>query len=169
MDRLNEAKRVDAALRSLLFGGDAATRRRGARAAEAGEICGACGRRLTLQETVWRLRLPAGTSPVSRRDVTWVAPACAACLPSARWATVPRRPCEGCGRRVVDCCRSRSRRITSCCERRRRRAWNRRRITKRREVVCASCGQRFRPSRTDAWYCSGPCRQKAWRARRRPP
>jgi hypothetical protein len=31
---------------------------------------------------------------------------------------------------------------------------------------CVSCGRRFRPTRSDAAYCSSPCRQRAYRARR---
>ena len=31
---------------------------------------------------------------------------------------------------------------------------------------CVSCGWRFRPRRSDAVYCSSPCRQRAYRARR---
>ena len=31
---------------------------------------------------------------------------------------------------------------------------------------CVSCGRRFRPRRSDAVYCSSPCRQRAYRARR---
>jgi len=32
---------------------------------------------------------------------------------------------------------------------------------------CGTCGQRFKPARTDARYCSGACRQRAARARSR--
>ena len=31
---------------------------------------------------------------------------------------------------------------------------------------CVSCGRRFQPTRSDAVYCSSPCRQRAYRARR---
>ena len=33
-------------------------------------------------------------------------------------------------------------------------------------IVCAGCGSRFVPTRSDAQYCSPPCRQRAYRARR---
>ncbi len=169
MDGPNDAAPIAAALQDLLADGpNAETRRRLTAAARNGGICGRCGRRLAPQETVWRLQLFAGTSPVSARRVYLIAPACAACLPGgeARWAMIPPRRCEGCGRGVIDCCRSGWRRITACCERCRRRAGNRRRAAERPEMACAHCGRMFRPSRTDGRYCPGPCRQKAYRARK---
>jgi hypothetical protein len=33
------------------------------------------------------------------------------------------------------------------------------------ELVCAMCGERFMPARSDARYCSNACRQRAWRLR----
>lgn len=109
----------------------AAARRRAATAAHTVETRGACARGFAPGETVWRLRLFAGTSLASGRRAYWIAPLCAVCLPGrseSRWATILPRPCESCGHGVVDCCRSRWRRISACYERCQRRAWNRRRL-----------------------------------------
>jgi hypothetical protein len=169
----NEAARAVAALGALLsdtIGVD--ERRRVYAAAQNGDSCGVCGRLLTSQETVWRIRLPAGTSPGSGRSAYLIASVCAGCLPggnASRWARIPPRRCEGCGRGVIDCCRSGWRRITACCERCRRWAQSRRRVTPRREIACALCGETFWPSRADAQYHSAACRQKAYRARKRLP
>jgi hypothetical protein len=39
------------------------------------------------------------------------------------------------------------------------------RLAARAGTVCATCGGTFTPPRTDARYCSSPCRQRAYRRR----
>ena len=34
--------------------------------------------------------------------------------------------------------------------------------------ICRECGESFTPARSDAAYCSSPCRQRAYRDRQRP-
>ena len=37
------------------------------------------------------------------------------------------------------------------------------RLEKRKDMVCKTCGKTFTPKRSDAVYCSNVCRQKAYR------
>jgi hypothetical protein len=176
---------VAAPLRDLLgHGADHELRHRVRVGSQTGNICAACGRSLTVADTVYRRRIFAGASAISARRVYWVAPVCVACrcpcgqevrhrkgcgkdwCIAARWATISARPCAGCGRGVVNCCSSSRIRITACSDRCRRRAWARRRIVQRSGVPCVHCRRMFSPTRADAKYCSSACRQRAYRARR---
>jgi len=64
--------------------------------------------------------------------------------------------CGPTGRRLIYYC-------STACYRRRLRA--RRREERTREVICDGCGGVFQSTRRDARYCSGGCRQDAYRRR----
>jgi hypothetical protein len=72
--------------------------------------------------------------------------------------------CEGCGRPMVAWFHHARRRWT-CSERCAKRAQRGRSLTDRE---CEECGATYTPSRSDARYCSSPCRQRSYRARKAP-
>jgi hypothetical protein len=111
----------------------------------------------------------------------------AQCSGCHRLAWRPAKPCEGCGRCVMDHIhnRPRYRRLghnwyatgkyeaaqvrVVCCERCRRAVSARERSEKRAErepIDCSVCGERVDTRRRDTRYCSGACRQQAYRARK---
>lgn len=71
--------------------------------------------------------------------------------------------CPACGRRLG---RTNYWPATSCSPECRRELRNARRRVNRSETTCEVCGDTFTPPRADARYCSGRCRQKAYRQRR---
>ena len=79
------------------------------------------------------------------------------------------RPCKNCGRQVFF---HGSRRIPyhavcgDACRYAINLAQARERCARRRgTLICQTCGEQFTPQRTDARFCSSPCRQRAYRQR----
>ena len=91
------------------------------------------------------------------------APVCERCLTPKDGPFPHEATCAGCGRGL----RYRGRRpVSACSSHCAQRA--RRRFRKRLPLArhCTVCGESFQPTRTDARYCSSPCRQAAYRRRR---
>jgi hypothetical protein len=128
--------------------------------------CAKSGCTLTAGVPVWRTRLPLGYGPFGRGQ-TKVA-VCAQCV--SKWRKFrPAAPCEGCGRPVHQEASYRSHRRTFCCEACERTARStaarERRADARGTRQCETCGETFEPTRTNARFCSSPCRQRAYRQR----
>ena len=98
-------------------------------------------------------------------------PVCEECLTEvdqARRQDEHARPvrCKGCGRQMIACVKQF--RKSYCSTRCYMAAWQRRtRSTRPRPTAICICRKRFKPTRSDARYCSDACRQKAYRVRRR--
>ena len=147
---------------------DATARRRHAirNAEKTAECCAKCQRPLKPEEPIWRAKHPIRYYPYHQE---WIAPVCSDCRSEQDnyWDPVP---CEGCGRPVHDRMTFQPRRLSCfCCERctpaaRAARARERRRLA-RSDRSCEWCGETFEPKRADAKFCSGACRQAAYRHR----
>jgi len=142
------------------------------KALKEGGLCARCERVLAPGEVVWRVNTYMGISWFSGASKHWVLPTCEACATGPRkyrrwW---PETPCEHCGRPVRNQQWMRYRRHTFCCEQCESRHYARiareRRALKRTPRACAECGETFTPRRADALYCSGRCRQRAYRKRK---
>ena len=77
----------------------------------------------------------------------------------ARWVEVPTLPRFACSQ---FCERTIERTIRNARLREKR-------ATTKSVIPCARCGEGFFPTRTDSKFCSGACRQKAYRQRKQPP
>jgi hypothetical protein len=136
--------------------------------------CWGCGSSI-FDQPVWRVRCPVRGALA---DSYALVPLCEHCGPAAvedahRWrggygkprrlAARRPRPCEGCGRLVVDT-EWRQRTITVCSERCRRDARSVERRGAGHAKACARCGQSFPAVRSDARFCSTRCRVAAHRA-----
>ena len=131
--------------------------------------CVRCGRQLTATEPVWRKQTTRGRGFFGGTRWT-VALFCEPCAPLSDYRYWSAKPCEGCARVVHNVIDGRRRRHTYCCEGcelRQRQALMRQRRAEARGAtkVCACCGETFEPVRADAVFCSGVCRQKAYRRR----
>jgi len=143
--------------------------RRAHRLAEQPAQCFKCDAPLAPDAEVWRVRIGLGYSTFGWHGA--IVPFCADCgCESVRYE--PRyfkrspRPCEGCGRPVVDTER-RARTVTACGEEGRARVYGSRRQVEREPRECAECGERFMPSRSDAVFCGAACKQRDYRRRKR--
>lgn len=135
-------------------------------AAETCSQCGKCGRALTAEAPVWRARLPLGYGPFGRWQQR-MAPVCADC--ASKWRRFrPPRPCENCGRPVhqEDNFRSHRRTFWTCERATRATTARQERLDARGTRPCEHCGETFEPTRTDARFCSFPCKQRAYRRRK---
>jgi hypothetical protein len=91
-------------------------------------------------------------------------PVCEACTAPAEAALcVNNKPCPGCGLGMK--CDGN---VRYCSERCAKRLLRQRRQHWRPKKFCAVCKTSFKPKRSDAEFCSGPCRQWAYRRRRAP-
>ena len=141
-----------------------------------GETCGACGR---LFETLEPAALCEWVDRTARyRYRSWLVPVCLGCmvLPSlarpwrlrgevydCAFKPIIETACDAC-RRPLRVVLDRRRRHVCCSDRCLQKVKKTERIA-RRAFTCATCGAAFQPARTDSRYCSGACRQKAYRAR----
>jgi hypothetical protein len=130
--------------------------------------CARCRKRVSDGAPIWRVSIGYGLMYYPPAVQSWCA-ACAATLAGRRWH--PEQPCEQCGRPVFftasrriplhavcgDACRS----AVKLAQARTRRA----RTSRQRQATCMACGTLFSPRRTDALFCSSPCRQRAYRQR----
>ncbi len=135
-------------------------------AAQRCETCAKCGGGLTPQETVWRISFAQGPS-ICGGWMRQVAPVCHQCRPRYRYSP-PARPCQQCGRGVVNQgVRSQATHIL-CSDRCSKPYYNALAKAKRakpRERECPACGRAF-AARGGAKTCSPACRQRAYRHRR---
>ena len=129
------------------------------------EICGKCGRAIAPGEPVWRG--PVGIGGWGR-TVKAVA-VCSDCLGSKSKAEgFFNTHCEQCGRGLLLNPRY-GRSHAFCCD---RCGWQyqndrqkRKRAQKRAALRCVACGDPLTAGRSDARYCGGACRQRAYRQR----
>ena len=129
--------------------------------------CAKCGAGLAADAPVWRQAMSLGRTLFGGWSYT-VAPVCERCRSDYRDYRRPL-PCEGCGRSVHQEYSRRSHRRTFCCKACekavRATAARQRRSDARATRQCEACGETFDPPRTDARFCSSPCRQRAYRRR----
>jgi hypothetical protein len=132
--------------------------------------CGRCGRPLEALQPVWRSRLMINRGPFKVSYI--MAPECE-CCGRRDWRTFQRqKPCEHCERPVheLELLTGRSHRRTFCCQTcemaARAASAKRHRSDARGTRQCATCGEMFEPSRIDARFCCGGCKQVAYRRRK---
>lgn len=135
--------------------------------------CVKCGRRLKASEPVWRARFRNGLGLYGQGAE--LGAHCEKCRPDDREYFL-LGPCDSCGREVNTSeqrC-GRHRQWVFCSEACQRRhlsihyaalARQQRAEARGATRVCADCGEHFEPVRADSLYCSGACRQKAYRKR----
>lgn len=139
---------------------------------EYGCICAKCARELGPEEPVWRQAI---RNPNNVWGSSWwlFGPVCRGCKETWRHFR-PVAPCRWCGRPVHVQVDGRTRYWTSCsevCSRlESRRFWcgnarEERRTARGEARRCADCGESFEPQRADVRYCSGACKQRAYRRR----
>jgi hypothetical protein len=86
-------------------------------------------------------------------------PVCDACVTPKEQAAATRSiACKGCGMPMLTREQWQGVTCSERCAQRERRLRNR-----HKSRVCVTCGLRFKTTRTDAKFCSGACRQKAYR------
>lgn len=137
------------------------------------DFCGWCGRSFNKNETVWRLGIRLGHGFFGGWAWT-VIPVCEQCRPRELYYR-PEKPCEYCGRAVINVANgtSRRRKHTYCSEQCAKEHGSivlksvRAQRRQQREYFCGVCGHPFRPSRKDASHCSSACRQRDYRNRQR--
>jgi len=140
-------------------------------AASTGKSCGGCGRDFQPNEPVWRIRHNTGLGFFGGSTI--IAPFCGQCARRYRRHDCLSEPCEGCGRAVRNTEWGNRRHIycsEACakgCEVRRHSAIarDRRAEARGRTRICAECGETFEPARADTRFCSGVCKQRAYRKR----
>jgi len=149
-------------------------RRRLLKAARHGKICGGCGRKLSDGEPVWRERRSTGRTFLGGVGKV-LAPLCAECRSedSSGWLF---GACETCGRLVhyADGPGMRRRWAFCCydCQSKHQSTYQAAIARQRRAEArgpsrpCAGCGEHFEPTRADAKFCSGACKQRAHRKAR---
>jgi hypothetical protein len=135
--------------------------------------CAKCDRPFEAQEPVWRLGCSLGRGMFGQRR--GVRPFCEECSRPRRYVGAPDPlPCESCGRAVHQGADQRYRRHTFCCDQcayafyvsRANAAAKQRRSEARSPRPCATCAEVFEPTRADARFCCGACRQLAYRKRK---
>jgi hypothetical protein len=143
-------------------------------AQERGQTCAECARQLDPREPVWRERV-ASARDFFGRQTYWLAPVCEQCKPvfDRHWYGDDRHheaePCGGCGRPVHNLFSTQWRKLTFCCEDCHHiaslKAVRGKRSKARGHRTCECCGKTFVPKRADARFCSGACKQRAYRQR----
>jgi hypothetical protein len=131
--------------------------------------CVKCGRKLKASEPVWRARFRYGLGRGAELGAH-----CEKCRPDDR-EYYSLGPCANCGRAVNTSEQRWRPRLWSFCSEKCQRlhlsihqatlARQRRAEARGATRVCADCGEHFEPVRADSLYCSGACRQKAYRKR----
>jgi hypothetical protein len=133
-------------------------------------VCAKCSRKIAASEPVWRQRFDLGYGLFGGGWGTTVAPVCSSCKDEHELFDDAAKPCAGCGRPVHNLTYSvYYRRFTFCsevCRPKALAAYGRnRRCEARGDRPCEGCGETFKPTRTDARFCSVACKQRAYRQR----
>jgi hypothetical protein len=132
--------------------------------------CAGCGHVFESDESVWRVRVRTGAGFFGGSMI--IAPFCRQCLKPYWRPVVSSGRCEGCSRMVhntegyrehIYC----SEVCATKCEVRRHSGIARERRAEARGStrVCVECGEHFEPARADVRFCSGVCKQRAYRKR----
>jgi len=131
-------------------------------------VCAKCGRQIAASDPVWRQRFDLGYGLFGGGWGTTVAPVCSSCKDEHELFD-DARPCAGCGRPVHNLDNVYYRRFTFCSQVCRAKALAAHGRNRRREArgdrPCEGCGKTFKPTRTDARFCSVACKQRAYRQR----
>jgi hypothetical protein len=144
--------------------------------AERCDKCGKCQCALRADEPVWRRLVGIGRGYFGGWR-TAIVPVCERCATSDRdLPEYSTGSCGNCGRTVHDTTWRRfPRRWVFCCDACRSQhqsayqaaiARQRRADARGPSRPCLACGEHFEPTRTDAHFCSGACRQKHYRLHR---
>lgn len=132
-----------------------------------GSHCAVCARELKPDEPVWREPIQTGCNFYGWAKY-WLAPRCRQCAEGPE-GYYEARPCMGCGRTVNTPWHRAHSKITACCEDCRDKAALAAARAVRRKArghpICPECQETFEPTRSDSKFCSGACRQKAYRKR----
>jgi hypothetical protein len=151
-----------------------------------GAHCADCRKELTPDEPLWRVRKNIGRGFVSMHR-HMIVPVCSACFKATyipiwshgepyhvyrvrQYSRTPKE-CEGCGRSVHDPWMravGKKKRVFCCenCQRKAElRSHRQARANARNGRQCEECGETFEPTRSDAKFCGGACKQKAYRKR----
>jgi hypothetical protein len=138
-------------------------------------VCGCCGSHFGEGDDIWRVGV---TLPGFHGWATHIAPMCEDCRPERprvdeKWYWGEPERCEGCNRWVWnreygrDVWQRKHTYCSSACERKAVLKARREIRAIARQKVCATCGEPFQGTRSDAEYCSSACRQKAYRMRKK--
>ena len=128
--------------------------------------CADCEREIKPSEPVWRFRVSWHSYIGCSHNL---APHCEQCSKS-HWRSFRKaEACEGCGRPVYNEWHSLRPRRSVCSEQCRHKATSAAAKRKRSEArgtrQCQDCGKTFKPTRSDARFCSVACKQRAYRKR----
>jgi len=152
-------------------------------AREAAKLCGCCGRKLSLEESayfgakvyvgMWALYFDRVSKPQICKLRFERTVLCGTCAPD--WLSPDRddvltQCCAMCERPMVYCLTSTALVRTFCskqCKNSYQAQLRKERRTEDREKVCEVCARPFVATRRDAKTCSGACKQKAYRLRRK--
>jgi hypothetical protein len=145
-------------------------------AASTGKNCGKCSRALRPDEPVWRTRVSySALTIVFGMPCTnaMIVPLCEQCRSDDR-EVYTSGPCECCGRTVHNTEPRWHRKHNYCSDNCKQRhesdcqsaiARQQRAEARGPTRVCEQCGEHFEPVRADARFCSGVCKQRAYRKR----
>jgi hypothetical protein len=130
-------------------------------------VCAGCERVIGPEDEVYRQRFYMGRCLIGYS--TRLAPVCSSCCVDKDLYT-KGRACVGCGRLVHnlrDLIYRKHRFCSESCQAKAVAAVARDRRRQKRGLTrcCDQCGESYEPSRADALFCSGACRQKAYRTR----
>ena len=131
-------------------------------------VCASCERAIGADEPVYRQRFSMGRCLTGYS--TRLAPICSSCCVHKHLYGTTGRACVGCGRPVHnlhDLIYRRHRFCSEVCQSKAVAAVARDRRRQKRGLTrcCDQCGESYEPNRADALFCSGACRQKAYRQR----
>jgi hypothetical protein len=130
-----------------------------------GSHCAQCRQAIGAGDPIWRKPLHMGPGFFGGSRY-WIAPCCRRCTPHQEDYLGPR-PCGGCGRPVYtkDDRRVRLRILCSDKCKQQVQAREARELRRLDPIPCELCGEVFEPARSDARFCSGACKQIAYRRR----
>lgn len=134
------------------------------------KCCWQCRKPFAQGDVIYLPRIRDGYTFMGR-DAHRVVPMCRSCKPPRTWGYQSPEPCQCCGRPVAirvdgiyrkrvacgDDCRAK---IEIALQKQKRLS-----VQHLPAVTCQQCGAEF-GGRADARFCSSPCRQKAYRARK---
>jgi endogenous inhibitor of DNA gyrase (YacG/DUF329 family) len=140
------------------------------RLSEAGK-CAQCKHRFKPKEPVWRWRIGTGRNIFGGWSTTIIS-TCKACSPDYLDVTTSSK-CANCGRKVnqTEWQNYRNFYCSELCRQKHRPGFQAALAREERARIrgasrlCAKCGKSFAPTRNDAKFCSGRCKQRAYRER----
>lgn len=144
------------------------------------DACAACERGIGPGETIWRDKHKVVIAPYRLRYE--IRPVCGDCRRKGGTYTIggetlwysgppwePAKPCDHCGRSVVNLQTGRWRRHTFCAGKCQTAYYNTRARERRNPAhrkLCVGCCKEFTATRRNVKTCSSACRQRAYRTRK---